>query len=170
MNRFRRWLFNGVTAVSLLFGVTALIFGTFSNWYMVQSRLAGSAHYTEILSASGAVIFYSEPQDPNYPAHSFARIDRMPPNLWSGQFQWRTLGFDRSFGWNKDNTIFATYTVPYWPVALIGIGWPAWRMIARSRTRHRSVAGHCTICGYDLRATPDRCPECGAIPPKLETV
>ena len=58
--------------------------------------------------------------------------------------------------------------IPDWFLAVITAILPAiflWRVY---RNRREIRAGLCASCGYDLRATPDRCPECGTIPTKAK--
>jgi hypothetical protein len=52
--------------------------------------------------------------------------------------------------------------VPHWSLLIVGLALPAVRFIQNRRGVRRSRKGACPRCGYDLRATPDRCPECGA--------
>jgi hypothetical protein len=51
--------------------------------------------------------------------------------------------------------------IPTWVAVSLLLLPPAWRVRTMLRRRRLSREGHCRRCGYDLRATPDRCPECG---------
>jgi hypothetical protein len=101
------------------------------------------------------------------------------PNLWlpspDPHLTWHS---DRDFGtpvyWQginvnhlvaragDDTTLIAMSFV--W-LALFFLLPPAlWAVTAVGRARSRWHPGICPTCGYDLRATPARCPECGAVP------
>jgi hypothetical protein len=56
--------------------------------------------------------------------------------------------------------------IPHWALVLMTAVSPAVWIIRKLRIRRRIRRCVCQSCGYDLRATPDRCPECGAIPGK----
>jgi hypothetical protein len=50
------------------------------------------------------------------------------------------------------------------PLFLASLVIPAVRLASRQVKKRRHRVGYRILCGYDLRATPDRCPECGAAP------
>jgi hypothetical protein len=51
--------------------------------------------------------------------------------------------------------------IPYAAIVLLTAACAVLASRRALRKQHRP--GRCHRCGYDLRATPDRCPECGAI-------
>lgn len=52
--------------------------------------------------------------------------------------------------------------IPGWPLLAIVIA-PAAFLLPRWRKQLRNMKWLCAGCGYDLRATPARCPECGLL-------
>ena len=51
---------------------------------------------------------------------------------------------------------------PIWSLLVVFGLLPSYRLVRWFR-RRKYPAGHCRNCGYDLRASPNQCPECGAI-------
>jgi hypothetical protein len=62
-------------------------------------------------------------------------------------------------GWDEP-VVTRSLVLPHWFLAVVFAALPIkWQL----RRRRRAAPGLCSSCGYDLRATPDRCPECGTI-------
>ena len=54
--------------------------------------------------------------------------------------------------------------IPHWFLALLCAIPPALRLRGWMGSWRNPAHNLCSACGYDVRATPDRCPECGAAP------
>jgi hypothetical protein len=71
--------------------------------------------------------------------------------------RWKPIRFVRL------SSHFRELIIPHWVFVILFAIAPLIRFRAWRRHRCRAQAGVCTKCGYDLRATPDRCPECGTV-------
>ena len=106
-------------------------------------------------------------------------------NVWSviGQCRFVTASPRTGFRWEMDTNVprkedyshYAAFSferdggrphlcVPHWFVACLFAAVPTAWVSLYARRRHLLACGRCAACGYDLRATPERCPECGAAP------
>jgi hypothetical protein len=174
MKRFCRWILNAIAIVCFIAFLAVVALWVRSRppydgeWihlehtYQYKSGLldAGSARGAVGIALWGAV--YSQPDflDHSIDGFWYARDDAMfPQNSFHGFFcHWR---LDNTPGF-REAEIFIS--VPDWLVLIIVGAYPGWRLFRYLSRRRRYQDGMCPSCGYDLRATPDRCPECGKIP------
>jgi hypothetical protein len=87
--------------------------------------------------------------------------------------RWLFPGLWYAVGYWPDKPIPNTHLIScrYWLLTIVLAALPVGRGlrygVRRWRVRGRGLNGTCLRCGYDLRATPDRCPECGMVPERV---
>ncbi len=69
----------------------------------------------------------------------------------------------RGYSWHRGEHNTLSIAAPSWipPIPFAACGVIVW--LRHRVRRRRASAGLCITCGYDLRATPQRCPECGTV-------
>ena len=71
-----------------------------------------------------------------------------------------TIGWRWQPQYQADNSGWIIYVPLYLPVLFFG-GWLAYLLLPLHRRRRRRKLGLCVGCGYDLRGSSEKCPECG---------
>jgi hypothetical protein len=184
-----RRLFTLLSGLSLVLGVTTCVLWVRSNasghreWWCLGSDFTFAVYRGKI--ELGQVVILHTPEPAEYTAEATPEWVRSRPHQ-SGSW----LGFAYEWGENvyeSGESEMSSASIPagqpghilgYWRTRAVAA--PAWavvgllavppafwlRQYCRTRLNARRAArqGLCPGCGYDLRASPGRCPECGAVP------
>jgi hypothetical protein len=193
MRRLARHLFTTGAALSLTLAIAVGVFW-FRAHSRVDSGRASYVRtpqphdwhllLLDVYSFSGTLRFELERRDyrPGYFRGRGDWIDVLRRNFrvgfgWEREPRWMTwqrplvppAGFAARYYVDADQPEYSARRwvlgVPHWFVlSLLLLAPAAW--IDRFRKRRRAARlGLCRSCGYDLRASPDRCPECGTAGP-----
>jgi hypothetical protein len=161
-----RGLLNLLTALSLLLCVAVVVLWVRSQWES-DRVMRGSPWDTDtqvVVMSSDGVISVGLFQGFNrmvgwcWVTESAAPYDAYPWTVWG------RLGFGSRWDAGPDQYGCRSRVIefPTWLVAVSLSMLPLRFALGRPG---RPKCGLCARCGYDLRATPGRCPECGVVSP-----
>jgi len=124
---------------------------TSRRWYYIDSRTGGIQFGTFVKGHNSPAVlpFYS-----TYAPGSFMSV-------WSQWVNGAKHCYHLAGFWylqdDPTEPTYWTFVAPSWFLILLSLG----SAIVVLHRRGKYPPGHCRKCGYDLRASKDKCPECG---------
>jgi hypothetical protein len=168
-----------IVSVLLSFALAALWISSY--WLNFRIERDGEPDFSKQLVASHGyiayIMYHHGAADPAWPRATIQigtgdtfetrSYDEDWTNLSAGRPDWHGFAYeDFDFDDFYNHVSGRMAMIPLWlPFAVFAVA-PGIVLIGRVRRARRKQNGRCPNCGYDLRATPQRCPECGRVPSK----
>lgn len=168
MRRLLQMIGNGMVMLSLLL-VLGLAADWISSYHYGWGVFRSSSNSTTGLQSDLGAIYFSRVSPPDdEPGYTCNGYEQSPQEAMFSleslhgrtRQRWKPI---RLLATHIPNASRADIIMPHWFLVTLFAIPPLVRVHAWRRRRHRAKRLMCATCGYDLRATPGRCPECGGV-------
>ena len=160
----RHRLFTILSGLSLVLCLALAVMWARSSFSIdVVEKEYGSGRSSKFSSDTGILTLMLKSRGPAFPALPQGPWTwfSLPGESWMG-VRWKWPGYEtRTLNLRAGIVIQKEARLPYWLPALLTAVSPVVWFWRRQKAKHRQKPGLCRVCGYDLRASPERCPECG---------